>query len=47
MRRIKRFVDEHPDLVAFLGLVVLALLMRVALESTKNLTWHSLPASVS
>jgi len=38
MTRIKRFADEHLDLTAFLGLVALALLMPVALESTKNLT---------
>jgi len=38
MTRIKRFVDEHLDLTGFLGLVVWVLLMRVVLESTKNLT---------
>jgi len=38
MRRIKRFIDEHLDLTAFLSLVVLVPLVRVALESTENLT---------
>jgi hypothetical protein len=36
--RIKRFVDDHLDLTGFLGFVVLVLLMRVSLDSTKNLT---------
>ena len=38
MMRIKRFVDQHLDLTGFLGLVVLVLLMRVVLDSTKDLT---------
>jgi len=38
MSRIKRFVDDHLDLTAFLVLVVLVLLMRVVLDSTTNLT---------
>ena len=38
MMRIKRFVDDHLDLTAFLVLVVLVLLMRVVLDSTTNLT---------
>jgi hypothetical protein len=38
MTRIKRFVDEHLDFTGFLGVVVWVLLMRVVLESTKNLT---------
>jgi hypothetical protein len=46
MIRIKHFVDEHPDLAAFLGLIVLVLLMRFALESTENLTTVLLGASV-
>jgi len=36
--RIKRFADEHLDLTGFLGFVVWVLLMRVVLDSTKNLT---------
>jgi hypothetical protein len=36
--RIKRFVDDRVDLTGFLGFVVLVLLMRVILDSTKNLT---------
>ena len=38
MMRIKRFVDQHLDLTGVLGLVVLVLLMRVVLDSTKDLT---------
>jgi hypothetical protein len=46
MRRIKRFVDGHRDLAAFLGLVVLVALMRFALETTENLTTLLVGASV-
>ena len=38
MTRIKRFVDKHLDLTGFLGFVVWVLLLRVVLDSTKNLT---------
>ena len=42
----KHFVDEHLDLAAFLGLIVLVLLMRFALETTENLTTVLVGASV-
>jgi uncharacterized membrane protein len=38
MIRLKHFMHEHPDLAVFLGLIVLVLLMRFALETTENLT---------
>ena len=47
MTRIKRFVDEHLDLTGFLGFVVWVLLMRVVLDSTKNLTMALLAGMVS
>jgi hypothetical protein len=46
MIRIKHFVDEHPDLAAFLGLIVLVLLVRFALETTENLITVLVGASV-
>jgi hypothetical protein len=46
MIRIKHFVDEHLDLAAFLGLIVLVLLMRFALETAENLTTVLVGASV-
>jgi hypothetical protein len=46
MIRIKHFVDEHLDLAAFAGLIVLVVLMRFALETTENLTTVLVGASV-
>lgn len=46
MIRIKHFVDEHADLTAFLGLIVLVLLIHFALETTENLTTVLVGASV-
>lgn len=42
----KALCGRAPDLAAFLGLIVLVLLMHFALESTENLTTVLLGASV-
>jgi hypothetical protein len=38
MTPIKHFMDEHPDLTAFVCFVVLVSLMGVILDSTESLT---------